>query len=78
MVKRRLVDRIRALEVENTELVRAATRLALTQQEIEAQNMELCAQLVAMQRNLQIVIAEHPVATRDGLEIHVSTTESLR
>ena len=76
--KRRLVDRIRALEVENTELVRAATRLALTQQEIEAQNMELCAQLVAMQRNLQIVIAEHPVATRDGLEIHVSTTESLR
>jgi hypothetical protein len=57
--KRRLVDRIRAVETENAELVRAAARLALSQQEIEAQSMDVRSQLVAVQRNLRIVIAEH-------------------
>jgi hypothetical protein len=57
--KRRLAERIRALETENAELVRAAARLALGQQEIEAQSMDLRSQLVAVQRNLRIVIAEH-------------------
>jgi hypothetical protein len=33
--------------------------MALAQQEIEAQNMELRSQLVAIQRNLQVLIAEH-------------------
>ncbi len=57
--KRRLVDRVRALEADNTELTLAAARLALSQQEIEARNMELLAQLVTTQRRLQMVIAEH-------------------
>jgi hypothetical protein len=57
--KRRLVDRIRTLETENAELLGATTGLALSQQEIEAQNMELRARLVATQRNLQVLIAEH-------------------
>jgi hypothetical protein len=57
--KRRLVDRIRVLEAENAGLLDAAERLGLAQQEIEARNMELRSLLVAAQRNLHIVIAEH-------------------
>jgi hypothetical protein len=51
--KRRLVERLRALEVENAELMRATARLALAQQEIEVENMHLRAQLAATQRNLR-------------------------
>jgi hypothetical protein len=57
--KRRLIDRIRALEAENTELMYATAQLALTQQETEERNMQLRAQLVAAHRKLQILIAEH-------------------
>jgi hypothetical protein len=57
--KRRLVDRLRALEAENAELVRAAARLAITQQEIEAQDMDLRSRLVEAQRDRRIRIAEH-------------------
>jgi hypothetical protein len=57
--KRRLVDRIRAIETENAELVLAATRLALAQQEIEMQNMDLRSRLVATQRDLRLLITEH-------------------
>jgi hypothetical protein len=56
--KKRLVDRVRALEAENADLMQAAARLALAQQEIEARNMDMCAQLVVARRNLQLIIAE--------------------
>ena len=64
--KRRLVDRIRVLEAENAGLLDAAARLALSQQEIEARNMDLRSQLVAVQGNLRIVIAEkHPFGSSE-------------
>ena len=62
--KRRLVDRIRVLEIHNTELVQAATRLALAQQEIEAQNMELRSQLAAAQRTVRLLFREDTTGSR--------------
>jgi hypothetical protein len=47
------------LEGENAELVHAATRQALGQQEIEAENMDLRVPLVAAQHNLRVLISEH-------------------
>jgi hypothetical protein len=57
--KRRLVDRIRILEGENAELMQAAARQALHQQEIEALNMNLRSCLVAAQRDLRSLVAEY-------------------
>jgi hypothetical protein len=57
--KRRLVDRIRILEAENADLAQAAARQALHQQEIEALNMNLRSCLVAAQRDLRSLVAEH-------------------
>jgi hypothetical protein len=57
--KRRLVDRIRILEAENAELVQAAGRQALHQQEIEALNMNLRSRLVAAQGDLRSLVAEY-------------------
>jgi hypothetical protein len=62
--KRRLVDRIRVLELDNAELVQAATRLALAQQEIEAQNMQLRSLLAAAQRNVRLLFREDTTGSR--------------